>query len=299
MPITDIETIKQQLAVHRGHFPTEAVRAAVQQREAITPILLDALQAAVDDPEALAANDRAMLHVFALYLLAQFREPAAYPLLCRLFSLPDEICLDLTGDVVTEDLARILASVCDTDLAPMQRMIEDPAVGDYVRSACLTAHTILVCEGRVPREQVIDYFASLFRERLPREGGLIWSSLVVESVDLYPQELLGDIERAYGDGLIDPYYISLKSVQRTLARDQERVLQEARERYRGLIDDTVAEMSCWAGFNMPDPALAAPSGIVAPTQPVVKGKKVGRNDPCPCGSGKKYKKCCLDLVCCG
>ncbi len=27
-------------------------------------------------------------------------------------------------------------------------------------------------------------------------------------------------------------------------------------------------------------------------QPVKKGKKVGPNDPCPCGSGKKYKKCC-------
>jgi preprotein translocase subunit SecA len=27
-------------------------------------------------------------------------------------------------------------------------------------------------------------------------------------------------------------------------------------------------------------------------QPVQKGKKVGRNDPCPCGSGKKYKHCC-------
>jgi preprotein translocase subunit SecA len=26
--------------------------------------------------------------------------------------------------------------------------------------------------------------------------------------------------------------------------------------------------------------------------PVVAGPKVGRNDPCPCGSGKKYKKCC-------
>ncbi|WP_427338089.1 preprotein translocase subunit SecA [Caloranaerobacter sp. DY30410] len=25
---------------------------------------------------------------------------------------------------------------------------------------------------------------------------------------------------------------------------------------------------------------------------IVKGKKIGRNDPCPCGSGKKYKKCC-------
>lgn len=25
---------------------------------------------------------------------------------------------------------------------------------------------------------------------------------------------------------------------------------------------------------------------------VVKGKSIGRNEPCPCGSGKKYKKCC-------
>lgn len=25
---------------------------------------------------------------------------------------------------------------------------------------------------------------------------------------------------------------------------------------------------------------------------IVKDKKIGRNDPCPCGSGKKYKKCC-------
>ena len=29
-------------------------------------------------------------------------------------------------------------------------------------------------------------------------------------------------------------------------------------------------------------------------QPVVKKIKIGPNDPCPCGSGKKYKKCCRD-----
>ena len=28
------------------------------------------------------------------------------------------------------------------------------------------------------------------------------------------------------------------------------------------------------------------------TRTIVKPKKIGRNDPCPCGSGKKYKKCC-------
>ncbi|MBC7324722.1 MAG: SEC-C domain-containing protein, partial [Moorella sp. (in: Bacteria)] len=29
-----------------------------------------------------------------------------------------------------------------------------------------------------------------------------------------------------------------------------------------------------------------------PRQPVRREQKIGRNDPCPCGSGKKYKKCC-------
>ena len=35
------------------------------------------------------------------------------------------------------------------------------------------------------------------------------------------------------------------------------------------------------------------TGKVLPTRPVVRqGPKAGRNDPCPCGSGKKFKKCC-------
>jgi len=33
-------------------------------------------------------------------------------------------------------------------------------------------------------------------------------------------------------------------------------------------------------------------GDEPPRMPIKKQKKIGRNDPCPCGSGKKYKKCC-------
>ena len=32
--------------------------------------------------------------------------------------------------------------------------------------------------------------------------------------------------------------------------------------------------------------------VVRTAQPIRVEQKVGRNDPCPCGSGKKYKKCC-------
>ena len=39
-------------------------------------------------------------------------------------------------------------------------------------------------------------------------------------------------------------------------------------------------------------ARMAGAGEMQAVQQVVRGDKVGRNDPCPCGSGKKYKKCC-------
>ena len=32
--------------------------------------------------------------------------------------------------------------------------------------------------------------------------------------------------------------------------------------------------------------------LLHPVQPMQAEKKVGRNDPCPCGSGQKHKKCC-------
>ena len=38
-------------------------------------------------------------------------------------------------------------------------------------------------------------------------------------------------------------------------------------------------------------------GTAVAAKPIVRDEvKVGRNDPCPCGSGKKYKKCCGESV---
>ncbi|MGH7378531.1 MAG: SEC-C metal-binding domain-containing protein, partial [Candidatus Methylomirabilales bacterium] len=59
-----------------------------------------------------------------------------------------------------------------------------------------------------------------------------------------------------------------------------------------------------AQFRKDDPAAAAQAqaqaqagaaaaGSTEPVKPIRNlGPKIGRNDPCPCGSGKKYKKCC-------
>lgn len=45
----------------------------------------------------------------------------------------------------------------------------------------------------------------------------------------------------------------------------------------------------WAQSGMPDDDLPPPE----PKEPLKTGEATGRNDPCPCGSGKKYKQCCM------
>jgi preprotein translocase subunit SecA len=49
--------------------------------------------------------------------------------------------------------------------------------------------------------------------------------------------------------------------------------------------------AAFSAFGPQAPTATATSAPPAAAEPVRVGKKVGRNDPCPCGSGKKYKKC--------
>lgn len=65
------------------------------------------------------------------------------------------------------------------------------------------------------------------------------------------------------------------------------------------LNDAVNEANVEAATNaaITGDALEAMrrAGIYRKTRPIARDyKKIGRNDPCPCGSGKKYKNCCLD-----
>jgi uncharacterized protein YchJ len=61
------------------------------------------------------------------------------------------------------------------------------------------------------------------------------------------------------------------------------------------ITDVIKETRWWAGFHqdaLPAQGAQTSTGIRAAGETYVAPAKVGRNDPCPCGSGKKFKKCC-------
>jgi hypothetical protein len=298
-----IPEILKEMELCTGRFPMEAMRAAIEQREAITPELLRVLETVAENPTEFAPKMDYMLHLFALYLLAQFREQRAYAPIVKLFHAPGETTYKLVGDTVSEGLARIIGSVYNGDPTPLQRLVENQDADEFARSAALDAFQVLERTGQMPRDVVVNYYRSLFHGKLERMTSFVWDGLVAAAGDLPAPELLEEVRQAYRENLADPSVADFEDIERDMAAPNSR-----RPELQKLITDAIAEMEWWPAFRPKDyqaekqpevetPIPTLPSPPPPPTsyeapKPYIRGPKIGPNDPCPCGSGKKYKKCC-------
>lgn len=294
------QEIVDTLSCNNGKFPRDAMLAAIADRDAIIPILLDELERLASDPQAVMAEDEAyMRHIFAMYLLAQFRETRAFAPLIKICQFPYEDLDFLLGDVITEGLPRILASVCGGDIAPIKSIIENQDLDEFVRSAGLSALVTLVAEGALQRDEAIAYLRALHRALTPESP--MWNQWVYAADVLYPEDLLPELRAAFDADLVDPMWISMKDIERSLRQGRDHVLAMLSQWHR-YIDDAIADLEHWVCFRdeieekETERYVRVEPGFLPyeVTLPVFRATpKIGRNDPCPCGSGKKYKKCCI------
>ncbi len=292
-----------QLERFNGKFEREAVEAAIARRGEVTPALLQILEEIADRDGARrrTAEDGYMAHLYAMYLLAQFRERRAHPLMLKIGLLPSDLLDSLLGDFVTEAFGRVLASTCGGDIAGIQSLIENANADEWARGAALAALMTLVAAGVKSRDEIVDYFAGLFRGKLTDTVDVVWSDLVAFATDLYATELLGDIENAYEKDLVDPGIIGLSDVYHDFAKGNAWALQRlSDDPHRKFIDDTLEEFGRWYCFHKDEEDMerrgrAEMAGLDRDDISVPYRRdspKIGRNELCPCGSGRKYKKCC-------
>ncbi len=295
-----MENVLKELKYSDGVFPRKSMIEAVKNKDLIIPELLKIIQFSTEKIESLVEDDNYFAHIYAMYLLAQFRERRAYGLLIDLFSVPGELILDFTGDIVTDDLPRILASVYDGNSGLLKTLIENETANEYARTAAIMTLPTLVVVGEMTREEVINYYKELFNGKLERKFSNAWNALVSESTQLHPEELYEDIKTAFDDDLVETFFIKMGSVEEALKGSKEQAIHELKQKRRcRLIDDAISELENWTCFEQPERKKRKPKNNMrslfkSPAPHVAKSKKIGRNKPCPCGSGKKYKKCCLN-----
>jgi hypothetical protein len=175
-----------------------------------------------------------------------------------------------------------LISTYDGDLAALQGVIEAAGTAEPVRTGALEALAYLMATDRIARDEAEAYLLRLSTVALL--GLEPWSDVV---------------RQAFAGGLISPLDVRDDGFR----EDLRRVLTDpARTADRG--SGTVAPLGGLSGrYASPEAGMAdrerhsvgpGDAGSASARQPSAdRFKGVGRNDPCPCGSGKKFKKCCL------
>jgi hypothetical protein len=289
-----------------------ALQAARGRGAELTPGLVARLEEAVVHSDQWDGGKDGRSPGFLLFLAAEFRETRAHEPITRLLRLPDDLPYSMFSDTVTEDGATILADTYGDDPGPLRALVEDAAAGPFERGAGLQAVAVLVARGRWQRTAVLDWLQALAAPlRVERENdGLFANAIVDTALLLGAWELRGFVLGLYDRGLADSSYVEPEYVEETLIPGTQ--MDPAEDRLARTITDAWEAVNWWAFFDplhlknrrttrrpasplkpSPEPQPAVDEGYLGEApKPYVAPNKPGRNDPCPCGSGKKYKKCC-------
>jgi hypothetical protein len=209
----------------QGHesLPRQALEAALAQRSEIAPLLLEKLSQTVAEVEALAAGGyesgkvkrflkKASPLFFGVFLLADWRETAAYRPFARLMRSPFVSHDNLLGEPAVEEPAyRIMARLFDGDPQPIFDIVLDDDAIASARFWQFSALTLIGLEGRLDRK-VLREFARQAFERLPRDPdgpdeSLIWSGWEKLIAQLALRDLAPLVRKAHeADLLVESEY---------------------------------------------------------------------------------------------
>ena len=239
----EIRQILMELKYNRGYFPEEALQEARAKKDEIINGLLELLLWSVENIELVKEDSRYIGHYYALFLLAEFQEKRAFPLIVEFFTTLEDDDYDFIKFLIFEDLDCILGSVYNGNLNLLQYVIEDTDIDEYIRETFLSCVLYLYKYEIITRRKLVEYFGYLFKH-LKRDKSIVWEVLVSHCASIYAEELVDEIKRAYADDLINTDEIELDFIL-TSIKDEYYQFNDLEKIHR--IDDAIEMLRSWLG----------------------------------------------------
>jgi uncharacterized protein len=290
--------ILHQLTFYK-RLPVPAIRAAQTRQPAVVPTFIRAIEDYVDGKPGTREGPNPLLLIF--HMLGHWREKAAYRPLARLLRCPPEDIYHILGDAITVTSHRVMAAVFDGDPGPLYDIILDRDADQYIRARMCETLAMLTRSGDMSREEAARFLRACYANLEPVFDCFVWNGWQCAVAMLGLAELKPLVKQAFERGSIDGTWLGFEDFENDLERaiaDSE--VEWGRNGEYSLFGDTVEELSNWYGFSARFERekrrrvrAEAARQLLRPTT-VSIFPKVGRNDPCPCGSGMKFKKCCLN-----
>jgi len=230
----------------KGKFPQQAVSAVIENREEITPYLLSLLGEAVENPQSI--DDNAIGHLFALYLLSQFKEKKAFQLVIKLSKLPENDIEALIGDAITEELFKFLASTYDGNLSEIKGIIEGDTLNKWSRYAAIDSLLVLVREGELEVDEVAQYLTTLFHHPVAMTDDEIMGRIVDVCCDLNPLLFTEVINEAFDNDRMPAFQVNRDDVNQAIAMAKRQEQKHyVPDRFSCIIDAAakMKRLQCW------------------------------------------------------
>jgi hypothetical protein len=269
-------------------LPLEAVQAAGRNPGRIAGGVLRVVEAAASGA-ALSERDQNLLF-WGVHVLGEARDTRLFRPLLSLLRRPTDQLEVLLGDAVTGTLPRLAVSLFDGDWEALLGVIADPAVDEFVRWNLFGALTFLTFKGRIDRKATRAFLVRFDDERLARAGEAVWNGwaeaiALLGFADLSDRYTAALAQARLLEDVCGPDWFQAVLFDALNNPDNPERFSMHRFGYLGNAADELDELlSDEDAEGEPAPPLHNPL------------RDVGRNDPCPCGSGKKFKKCCLGQV---
>jgi hypothetical protein len=226
-------------------------------------------------------------------------------LLLEILDLPEDDRMSLFGDSSDSALMNAASLSLLGDTRPIDERILDCQRSQMERDALADFYLLSAWRGFLPRGEAIERLMELWRsvqdEPPDSRPTLIFESLCIMSPQDYKPELLQALDEGMSGWRITPTEIReiLEYPSRGERCVHEQLVKENRNVMK-MIESSV--MFDREALDPPKPVLpvatSRPKFVAEPlldrSSTTVRNttSRAGRNDPCPCGSGKKYKKCC-------
>jgi len=291
-----IEDYLHAVATERSR-PDLAVGMCTLRIEEAAPKLRAVLLRAADGKEL--SDDEGLLLFRGLHILGGARDREACQPLLRLLRRPFDEVDALLGDAVTESLAKIVTGVFDDEIDALFALIIDSSIDGFIREALFGAATFLTWEHRIERDRFRELLVRFYEERPAEDGDQAWAGWLQAIALLGLRDLVPLADGAFREQRIPEEWIDRPQFDEDLA-EAERApddIDRFTQSNLGYIEDVLVSLDWVRGTEdaVDEDGEEAPwTDFAYPNEPVRNPwRHVGRNDPCPCGSGKKAKKCCL------
>jgi hypothetical protein len=290
------EEIFTALAAPEG-LPRAAMVAAGERREEMIPVFLDLIHRLRRSNTSSVADDDLAVFLFAYFLLGEWGDPRAYRPLAALLRHNPEFLEQLLGDAITEGTARVMAAVCDGDLNPIIDIIADPDADQFIRGQMIDTLVLIARERTEKAPEVASFLEGFFAAEFGKDE-IVWESWAFAVAELGLGHLEPQVVQVYENEWISPELSEIADFRQALEEKAEPGTSSwfQRSRNTGPIESAIEDLSRWHCFSdQYTRAKARRMGLRQSNGDTFErdSPKIGRNDPCPCGSGKKYKKCCL------